>query len=388
MSALPNTRMPGVITQEIPTLPPSIALVPSAVPVFIGYTEKAEKNAPNDLRNKATRVRNLDEYEKWFGTAPVQELDVEVDDRSALGEGFKVKVGTKANTTFYRMHYAMRMYYANGGGPCFIISIGSTPTVPPAAPAEKDLFIAGINAARKAKDITIIALPDAVTLSAADYNEVITTALKHCEKLINRVTLIDVTIPKENGEDIDQITTIFRSNMSSNINEKKYGIAYYPYLQTTLSYNFSDTSVILTKMLKNGQTLEQAIYQGIEAALTAEPAITVPDLKTKAQNAAKTYADSTTLPADLEAEFNNTNSETASIKTIAQRLATDSAAVVGTDKLITLHPPKTSSTIKSLTPFAMHLSKCRPVLLSLVSTSPMTFHKVYGMRLLMRALLV
>ena len=34
---------PGVYVQEIPSLPPSVAEVETAIPAFVGYTEKADK---------------------------------------------------------------------------------------------------------------------------------------------------------------------------------------------------------------------------------------------------------------------------------------------------------------------------------------------------------
>ena len=37
-------KTPGVYVEEISTLPPSVGQVPTAVPAFIGYTEKASRN--------------------------------------------------------------------------------------------------------------------------------------------------------------------------------------------------------------------------------------------------------------------------------------------------------------------------------------------------------
>ena len=67
MAALVDTRMPGVYTQEIATLPPSVALVPTAVPVFIGFTEKAVKDN-DDVSGKPVRIKSMRNYEDWFGT--------------------------------------------------------------------------------------------------------------------------------------------------------------------------------------------------------------------------------------------------------------------------------------------------------------------------------
>ena len=55
---MPTYKTPGVYVEEIPTLPPSVAEVSTAVPAFIGYTEKGPAVA---------RVDTLLEYEETFG---------------------------------------------------------------------------------------------------------------------------------------------------------------------------------------------------------------------------------------------------------------------------------------------------------------------------------
>ncbi|MBP1653020.1 MAG: phage tail protein, partial [Bacteroidetes bacterium] len=42
-------KTPGVYIEEIPKLPPSIASVETAIPAFIGYTEKAQWKVAGDL---------------------------------------------------------------------------------------------------------------------------------------------------------------------------------------------------------------------------------------------------------------------------------------------------------------------------------------------------
>lgn len=65
-----NYKTPGVYIQEISTLPASIAGVETAIPAFIGYTERATENG-NDtkLRFKATRISSMLEYEEIFRRA-------------------------------------------------------------------------------------------------------------------------------------------------------------------------------------------------------------------------------------------------------------------------------------------------------------------------------
>src|SRR6476620_5572980 len=62
-------KTPGVYIEEIPKLPPSIASVETAIPAFIGYTEKATRKVDNDLNMIPTRITSLLDYEKYFGKA-------------------------------------------------------------------------------------------------------------------------------------------------------------------------------------------------------------------------------------------------------------------------------------------------------------------------------
>lgn len=257
MAALPDTRMPGVKTLEIPTLPPSVALVPTAVPVFIGYTQKHEKPDDRDLKNKPVRIRSMRDYEDWFGEAAPQTITATVDDRTKGERGIEVKIDPiEPEDVKFRMYYALQLYFTNGGGPAYIISVGAY-TTPPVAPATTATattpntadFKRGIELAKKAKEITILVLPDAVALNAAEYGQVITEALKHCEKYINRVTIIDVKDKKDDGAWVDEdseVTTNFRETIQAPIGQKKYGAAYYPFLKTTMSYSYKPEDVVIT----------------------------------------------------------------------------------------------------------------------------------------------
>ncbi|RWX51820.1 hypothetical protein VU01_10777, partial [Candidatus Electrothrix marina] len=60
-------KTPGVYVEEIVKFPPSVAPVETAIPAFIGYTEKAQEISPDDLLNKPTKIGSLAEYELNFG---------------------------------------------------------------------------------------------------------------------------------------------------------------------------------------------------------------------------------------------------------------------------------------------------------------------------------
>ena len=60
---------PGVYVQEIPSLPPSVAEVETAIPAFIGYTEKADKLSAGDLIMIPTKISNFTEFVYLYGGA-------------------------------------------------------------------------------------------------------------------------------------------------------------------------------------------------------------------------------------------------------------------------------------------------------------------------------
>lgn len=239
MPALLDLRMPGVYTQEVPTLPPAVGVIPSAVPVFIGYTEKAEKNGEK-IFNKPTRIKSMKEYEDWFGGPQKVEIEVDVDDRPTNPRRPEVKI-VETSPLYYKMYHALQLYYANGGGPCFILAVAEYAATP-AAPNATLFGDTCFNALKKAKDVTILIFPDGTSMGDTAYTGIVQTALQHCEKMKNRVTVIDV----HGGNDanrIGELTTAFQSSMPSDIEIKKYGMAYYPFIQTGLAYYFEDVGV-------------------------------------------------------------------------------------------------------------------------------------------------
>ena len=57
---------PGVYIEEKNAFPNSVAAVPTAVPAFIGYTEKTVKNGQS-LINRPVRITSLTEFNDTFG---------------------------------------------------------------------------------------------------------------------------------------------------------------------------------------------------------------------------------------------------------------------------------------------------------------------------------
>src|SRR5690349_10689058 len=176
-------KTPGVYINEIPSFPPSVAQVATAIPAFLGYTRNTVLDG-DSLVNKPVRITSLVEYESIFG---------------ARLETFTAAVGTDGTNnsvttlpappaTFYRLYYAMQMYFANGGGPCYIVSIGADTATAAFADFEN-----GLNAVAKEDEPTLLVLADAHLLPTAnEYYDAYQAALTQCENLADRFAICDV----------------------------------------------------------------------------------------------------------------------------------------------------------------------------------------------------
>ena len=125
-------RTPGVYIEEISKFPPSVAQVETAIPAFIGYTEKAELKKPDDLIQKPKRITSLLEYETYFGKAfPETGIIVTVNETQVGGitNNIKIDAGFDSNgPSNYKMYYALQHFFANGGGPCYICLLYTSPS--------------------------------------------------------------------------------------------------------------------------------------------------------------------------------------------------------------------------------------------------------------------
>lgn len=220
-------KTPNVYVKEISTFPPSVAEVSTAIPAFIGYTEKAQRGS-EDLTKIPTRISSILDYETLFGKAEATKFEVTPNgDEITSINNPELK---------YLMYYALRMYFDNGGGSCYIISVGKYST----DAMQKADFEAGLSALEKEDEPTLILLNDAVDLSEPDYYELCQKALAQCNKLKDRFAIFDVLEKK--GEIKEEIAK-FRNGVGQE--NLKYGAAYYPYLQTSLNYYYTDDSVII-----------------------------------------------------------------------------------------------------------------------------------------------
>ena len=76
---MPQMKTPGVFIVETNAFPNSIVEVATAVPAFIGYTERASFDG-KDLSNTPVRITSMHEYLVYFGDPPRPAFTVEALD--------------------------------------------------------------------------------------------------------------------------------------------------------------------------------------------------------------------------------------------------------------------------------------------------------------------
>jgi uncharacterized protein len=219
-------KTPGVYVEEISVFPPSIAQVETAVPAFIGYTDRAALNG-KDLHLKPTRVRSLAEFEQAFGGGPKVEVEaIELDNANNVTK-------TELNTGFL-MYDSLRLFFANGGSKCYIISIGLYPDSTDDADAAE--FTAGLEVLRKEDEPTLILFPDAVLLGDDKLYSLQQAALAQCADLQDRFVIMDLYRTTA-AKTLDDRVEEFRDKIG--IRNLMYGAAYVPYLETNLEKKVS-----------------------------------------------------------------------------------------------------------------------------------------------------
>lgn len=234
--ALTNLKTPGVYVQEISVLPGSVAAVPTAVPAFIGYTESGSLNTP-------VRITSMLDYQAAFGGPFHETFGVTLHSDGTI-DVEPTSVSPANVNSPYTLFYHLQMFYANGGGTCYVVSVGhydlNALTV-----IDPDLIVGGLEKIEAVDEVTLLVAPETLNAATdADIKKVYDAMLIQCNKLKDRFALMDV---KEQAPfvSVSNDADVFRS-FNVGANYLNYGAAYYPYLDTVLTRFYSDDDVTIT----------------------------------------------------------------------------------------------------------------------------------------------
>jgi uncharacterized protein len=267
-------KTPDVYVEEIPVFPPSVAEVETAIPAFIGYTEKAMRNASLDLILKPTKIYSLKEFEQYFGGPRTDAIAISVSSDSN---------GVYSTTSFtepalpYMFYYNVKMFFDNGGGQCYIISVGtyqSSATIDLAGnsgtdPATMYGLQDGLGAVEMEDEPTLIVIPEAVKLSATDFTTLVQAVLTQCDKLRDRFAIFDILDGDKNLDEVPSGETNSRLVTNRGYfgnNYLKYGAAYYPFLKTTLN-NYVDAGETNVDVTYSATTADLVTFKNTNTAL-------------------------------------------------------------------------------------------------------------------------
>ena len=286
-----NVATPGVYIEEKNAFPNSVAAVPTAVPAFIGYTAKTTRNGAT-LVNTPVRISSMNEYHTIFGGG----FETSFNIVEANPQQFDFEVGNKhyqvvpERDSRFLMYDSIRLFFANGGSTCYIVSSGGyyrEEEAPKAAPASasakpgdknaksgdkkvpekpaagkrqvnaisKKALETALNTLISEQEVTLLVIPEAVMCEAADCYALQQAMLMQCgQKMKNRFAILDVHSGYERRTyDANDVITKFREGIGNN--NLNFGAAYYPWLYTSIvqkdevSYKNIGNADVLEKLL-------------------------------------------------------------------------------------------------------------------------------------------
>lgn len=281
-------KTPGSYVEEIPKFPPSIAAVDTAIPAFIGYTEFAKYKDDGDLHLKPTRIESLPDYEQLFGGAQKEtKLAVKVQEWTSASPGQTPGVTATATLSEterskHILYYALQMFFANGGGTCYIVSVKPFKDI--GDPLDAGDLANGLPPLMKCDEPTLIVIPEAQGLAINDFITLHEAALAQCQSLKDRFTIMDMHggdagFLSDDKTNLSLAVDKFRENGFTE--DANYGAVYGPNVETVLDFvvdegqiqvsSYIDATGPDTKMLAALQSTNNKSYELAKAAIRDLP---------------------------------------------------------------------------------------------------------------------
>lgn len=248
---------PGVYIEEKSAFASSVVPVATAVPVFLGYTQKAARGSKT-LKNVPTKISSFAEFEQFFGGSPKVKFNIAEDDTRVTGYRLDVDQPSK-----FLLHSAVKFFYSNGGGDCYILSVGDYSAGVNAKDFNDEATGAGLPQLLKYNEPTLLAIPEAILLTNDECSSLQQAMLLHCGFATkNRFAILDVyNGDKDRTYDESDVINRFREGVGSNF--LQWGAAYYPFVQTTI---VSSGDVNFTNV-NNKADLIEILSKDVNAAL-------------------------------------------------------------------------------------------------------------------------
>lgn len=299
-----NRATPGVYINEINAFGSSIVGVATAVPVFIGYTQFAgDPTTGASLYNTAVAIGSLSDFVTYFGGPAERRYAIAPAGQATPSftaaymptgatapqlEGFVF--APAATEPGFALYQQMQLFFANGGGNCYVVSVGSywsgqLPTALPdpsgwlpGAISAGDLT-GGLTAASHAAGPTMMVVPEACQLSLADYGTVACAMIGQASALQDRVAILDVPgcLGATSFEALQTCQSDLWTAIAPQVAGVSYGAAYAPALAASVTsvsdLTYTNLQSADNHLLNNILTVQAAMtYSGPQLA-TVQAAI-------------------------------------------------------------------------------------------------------------------
>jgi hypothetical protein len=251
-------KSPGVYINEINGFGNSVVPVATAVPAFIGYTPQAMYKGKSHT-NIPTKITSFTDFQAIFmlpnPAAPadpakqyspqyylVAEKSQPEKGDSVLIDGTFYSIIPDANTIYY-LYNSIRLFYENGGGDAYIVSVGTygAASRKPMNPSNQIVnpnvqlndLTSGLALLKNEKEPTMYMCPEATLLSVKHNGTLMQSMLLQCEEMQTAISVFDII----GGKDPDSIMytddiVAFRNNTGAK--GLSFGAAYYPFVGTTI----------------------------------------------------------------------------------------------------------------------------------------------------------
>lgn len=267
-----NLKTPGVYVKEISIFPPSVAQVPTAIPAFVGYTQKHHDEKGDSLRDKPYKISSMLEFTQHFGGPPPLVFD------AAGGHAIELDTATNqvvkaSNRQSYYLYDSMQLFFANGGGDCYIVAVD---TYRGDGVVDYTAMAQGLAVLDEVDEPTMLVFPDAVSMGN-DLYKLQQDALRQCGSLMDRVGVFDLHRAETKAQH-DGVVTAFRDRIG--MSQLKYGAAYTPWLKVGVQKNAryadikghvvkagSSVAIDLSTLVQGFSTADTATIQNLLTAL-------------------------------------------------------------------------------------------------------------------------
>lgn len=253
-----NIKTPGVYINEQNAFPNSIVPVATAVPAFIGYTPQASYQGQS-YYNVPHKVSTFDEFLAIYGLpnppppgSPAKQYSPSyyiVKQKAQPAKGNYIQIGSTFYSvlpdpnTIYYMYNSIMLFYQNGGGDAYIVSVGTYGSPSGKSTNPGDLVINpnvslgdltnGLSLLLNEDEPTMYLCPEATLLSAADNSTLMGAMVAQASSKQTAVALFDIIggAAPDPLMFMDDITA-FRNAVGNN--NLDFGAAYYPFIGTTI----------------------------------------------------------------------------------------------------------------------------------------------------------